>query len=156
MVLGVLGAIFTFFGVLILIRSVKQYRLCMNSDDWPSVTGTINEAKVGTIQTRGNPMYLPVVNYTYTVADQVYEGQRIAVGDDKWTAWWLPSKEQAENKLQMYHANQPITVYYDPENHTEAALELGVSQGVWSALISGSLITILGIAALIMTAIFFL
>ena len=142
--IGALGLIFFGLGLWALIRAIFQFRTARASGEWPSIKGMVNESKVAVINTRGGPQYLPHVKYTYTIEEREYTSQRIYVGHNWWTSWWTSSKERVQDQLQPYRENQPISVYYNPEDPADAVLEAGLTKGAWSTLFIGVMLTLLG------------
>ena len=88
---------------------------------WPSAAGTV---LMSTIQIRRSGRHsrseVPVVVYQYHVNGQMYQGNRIRAGDQFLT---VRVAGQAQATLARYPAGAPVTVYYNPVNPAESALE---------------------------------
>ena len=93
--------------------------------NWPKVTGSIKHAYVyqhdrstsaGTTTT-----YTPVVGYTYTVEDQLYQAHKRNFLPYNQAS--LTSKEEAEAISARYPPESDVEVYYNPTNPAQAVLE---------------------------------
>jgi Protein of unknown function (DUF3592) len=53
--------------------------LALTSELWPSVLGTVHEARIESRpDSDGDDFFVPVLRYTYRVGGQLYEGKRLA------------------------------------------------------------------------------
>ncbi|HRD77506.1 MAG TPA: DUF3592 domain-containing protein [Hyphomicrobiaceae bacterium] len=100
---------------------------------WPKTTGevvlsTIHEYYQGSYRTE-TPIsvarskrrgYMPIVEYTYKVMGRPYSSRHIQI--ESQTAG---SRSYAESVIARYGKGQVVTVHYNPEQPSQAALELG-------------------------------
>jgi len=148
-----LGLVFAGAGLWLIKRGIRQYQTSLESKDWPVVEGQVVEATVDTFRARGVPKYLPRVTYTYTVEGQTYAGDQRSIGDNWWTSRWLSSEAAAQAQIEAYQAEGPVKVYYNPEDHAEAALEPGSTSGAWATLIVGGLLGLIGLVSFALVAV---
>lgn len=134
-VLGILGFVFLVLGLYWLISAFKLIKTALSSSHWPSVEGRIvstaihtehykdtdisSEARYG--RTREYDYYRPVINYKYQVENTHYSSNQRALGDPA----SYSEVEEARNILKKFHADQPIKVYFDPNDPQNAVLEPG-------------------------------
>jgi len=113
--------------------SMSGYDLVRYQDakTWPSVQGTVQISKIRAHKEWMLSVFEPHLIYSYTVAGKGYTGDTVRIGHAK--MMW--SKEDATGLLQNYPAGKTVTVYYDPDEPTEALLELKIDksrkQGSW-------------------------
>ena len=87
---------------------------------WAETAGTVlsTAIKVGRVgQTRSE---IPVVIYTYSVDGRPYQSYRLRAGDD---TGQIRVIGDASRTLERYPVGSNVTVYYDPEDPANAALE---------------------------------
>lgn len=90
------------------------------STDWPFVRGKIDRSWRSDQPTRPN------VRYTYKVGEQTYRGNTVAFRD-------IVGLTKTKRVLDRYPNGETVTVYYNPKNHGESALEPGyqAGSGLW-------------------------
>ncbi|MDJ1140778.1 DUF3592 domain-containing protein [Marinicella marina] len=110
---------------------------------WPSVDGKVVESKVvGRINQAGDTLrryidYVVEVKYSYFYQGELYFSERYSLGtgttvkdgfDDKYSArvWLLKSP---------FTADQPVTVYFDPDNPQSSVLKTGILWSTWVPMI---------------------
>jgi len=95
-------------------RKVEQ------ASNWPSTMGMV---LMSTLEARhdseGGYTYYPVVQYEYRVMGQPYQGNRIMPGPSV-------GGSGANKVVARYPAGTQVTVYYDPNNPSDAVLERGM------------------------------
>jgi len=102
--------------------------------DWPTTQGVMQRHE------QCFPVYECGVTYSYEVSGRPYEGTRIA-----FTPAHLPKGWSRDDQIRWvertFPVNQPVTVYYQPNNATNAALQVGVlpKDYVWTGLLMGAL-----------------
>jgi hypothetical protein len=91
------------------------------------VEATTVRVRVGTSvgRYRQAVRYAPEVIYVYTVAGAGYEGRRLGLGPRLLTS----ERVEAERAAARYPVGSEVTVYYDAEAPSEAALEAGTGAG---------------------------
>ncbi len=91
------------------------------AQNWATATGTILMSSVqsSSSNTGGYSIY-PVIVYQFEVNGKTYQSQNIRAGDKylKVNVAW-----QAQQTVDKYPIGAKVTVYYDPNNPAECALE---------------------------------
>ena len=112
-ILGALG----FF----LYRRYQQGNAARESaQSWPSTSGVVLSSSVQVRRSNRSRSEYPVVVYQYEVNGKSYQGQRIKAGD-KFMSIRISGETQAT--VARYPVGSRVTVYYDPNNPSESALE---------------------------------
>jgi hypothetical protein len=91
-----------------------------STQTWLSTTGTILMSSVQSSHTGNSHSTYPVVVYSYVVNGQSYQSQRIRAGDQFLT---VRVAGQAQATVARYPIGANVTVYYNPANPAESALE---------------------------------
>ncbi len=108
-----------------------------NNTGWPTTQGVVISASVDKeIRTRTNSsgirtqgtVYVPRIAYRYTVNDQEYTSTTIGYSTSE-VRYGIDSGEYAPGK--------PITVYYNPEDPSDAVLVTGFSGSVFVPCVLG-------------------
>jgi hypothetical protein len=89
------------------------------SYNWPTVTGTIDEARVVTQKNT----YIPAIIFSYELNGRKYRSS--VVSFRFWTR--TPEIEEARRLMQLYREGQPVTVRYNPKNPAVGILEPAIS-----------------------------
>lgn len=116
------------------------------AQQWPAAPGRIISSRVVESRSRdkdGNTdyRYHTSVKYEYTVGDRALTGDRIDLG---W-AGFESSRRGAHQKLaDRYPAGQEVSVYYDPSQPEQCALERHASGSV-SMFVLGGIFLIFGV-----------
>ena len=139
---GAIGFIFLLFNVIFLAVIFSAQKDAAVAAKWPTTMGTI---LISTLESRrtnsGRHAQYPVVLYSYQAGGRSYQGNRIA-----------PSPEVggtgAPKRLVGYETGAQVTVFYNPNDPSDAVLETKVSSlfWLWFALILVDLV--LGAVAL--------
>lgn len=162
LLLSVLSTIAVILGVVglgVLVWGFLRMRQTARTKHWPTTQGTIRSS---TVTSREAPplnqeesydddapkpkpqvLYRPRVEYTYTVDGQTYTGT--ALGRD---VVEVSSSQHAQTHAARYVPRAPVTVFYDPNDPSQALLEPGVQATSWA--IPGA-----GAACLIVTTAFY-
>ena len=84
---------------------------------WPSTMGTVNNSylEARSSSESGTTNY-PVVNYSYQVGGQAYQGGKIAPGPEM-------GGTGAGKVVGRYPAGAQVMVFYNPQNPSDAVLE---------------------------------
>jgi hypothetical protein len=102
---------------------------------WSSAPGSIVESELRSRKRSRRRIYYPHIVYQYTVMGQTYTGKRISPGVDS-------GSSRARELVAKYPPGAPVTVYYDPQNPSDAALEKDLSKTMprmWFSLIAANL-----------------
>ena len=90
------------------------------AQSWPSVTGTVLMSSVQWGSGSHSGSSYPVVVYQYTVNGQSYQSQTIKAGEQYLNVRVMG---QAQATVVRYPIGANVTVYYNPANPAESALE---------------------------------
>lgn len=128
--LGIAGGLCTIILPILIIGGVGYYLYKRNkqsmaqrqdAQNWASTTGTVLMSSVQSSRSSsGGYSTYPVVVYQYEVNGKTHQSQSIRVGDKylKVNVSW-----QAQETVNKYPIGAKVTVYYDPNNPAECALE---------------------------------
>ena len=102
-------------------RNQQSMTYRQSTQTWHNTTGTVLMSSVQWKRTgnSGSTTY-PVVVYQYEVNGQRYQSQRIKAGEQFLN---VRIAGQAEATVKRYPIGATVTVYYDPKNPAESALE---------------------------------
>ncbi len=126
---GIAGAICTIgisalviggIGYLLYRRNQQSMAYRQSTQAWLNTTGTILMSSVQTSHSGRSHSTYPVVVYSYAVNGQSYQSQRIKAGDQFLT---VRVAGQAQATVARYPIGASVTVYYNPANPAESALE---------------------------------
>jgi hypothetical protein len=101
-------------------RNQQSMAYRQSTQTWQSTTGTILMSSVQTSRSGNSHSTYPVVVYSYAVNGQSYQSQRVRAGDQFLT---VRVAGQAQATVARYPIGASVTVYYDPANPSESALE---------------------------------
>jgi hypothetical protein len=139
------GLFFIILGLIFIGLMMQGSIKSVDSENWPSVQGAVLSSEIIT-RTEREPdshfddyYYTPKVSYNYTVNGNGHTSDRIA---------FIVSEEVVKNEVQKIIDNYPVgktvTVYYNPDNPSEAVLEPGIKDsGSMICGTTGSLIFII-------------
>ncbi|MFP2904287.1 DUF3592 domain-containing protein [Pyxidicoccus sp. 3LFB2] len=159
-VLSTISVILAVTGLGVLVWGLRRMQQTARTADWPSTQGTIRSSTVTSREAeplnpetsydddapkpKGQTLYRPQVEYTYTVDGQTYTGE--ALGRD---VVEVSSKQHAQSHAARYARGATVPVFYDPEDPSQALLEPGVQASSWA--VPGAGIASIAVA----TALFF-
>jgi len=145
-ILLLLGLFFALFGVYFI-------ALGNESGSWPETQGTIvsvtirtdsylagNAASTPEQKERGR-RYYPSITYRWEVDGRSFTGSRYRLGT---THEKFEEREQAVVAAARYRNGAPISVFYDPEDPSQAVLDRSASGAVWVPLPFGLLLAVMG------------
>ena len=129
------GLVAVVLGVVSLGYAVITYVRSVEAESWPKAEGTITHASlkhtgttdgddVGERHESRREWYVPVIQYTYTVAGRAYRGNRIVIGEMQGM-----DRERAAEYLDAYREGAKVSVAYDRANPSSAVLEARVDAG---------------------------
>lgn len=109
-VLLILNAIF--LGVIFFMR-----RKMAAVSQWPSTMGTVNSSYLESrSSSEGGSTNYPVVQYSYQISGQTYQGSKLAPGPEV-------GGTGAGKVVARYPVGAQVMVFYNPENPSDAVLE---------------------------------
>ena len=140
--IAAIGFIFLLFNVIFLGVIFTAQKDAAAVTKWPTTTGTVLMSTLESRRTNnGRHAQYPVVLYSYQASGRTYQGNRIAPGPEV-------GGTGAPKRLAGYETGSQVTVYYNPNDPSDAVLETTVSSifWLWFALILVDLV--LGVVAL--------
>lgn len=117
-IVAVLGVFFIVFNAVFLGILFFMRRKAAAVSQWPSTIGTVSLSTLQRRRSSNNRGFVsyPVVQYSYQVGGQTYQGQKIAPGPEV-------GGSGASAVIARYPIGAQVTVYYDPQNPADAVLE---------------------------------
>ena len=117
LVVGIIGFVFLVLNAIFLTIILFMRRKMAVVSQWPSTMGTV---MMSTIEARssseGGYTEYPVVQYSYQVGGQAYQGMKLAPGPDV-------GGSGARKVVGRYPVGAQVMVFYDPQNPSDAVLE---------------------------------
>jgi hypothetical protein len=113
--LGLFGA-FLFW---VIRRSQQAKALREASQTWPTTTGKVLKSRAEVRGGRRARVY-PYIVYEYAVNGQSYESDHVRANDKLWRGY---SSRDAYDTVDRYPAGATVTVYYNPADPQQSALE---------------------------------
>jgi hypothetical protein len=122
--LGLTGLVLAGVGLLLVAIGWFQGRGAREAKQWSSVEGEVMETTVEKYQysnSEGGSStgYRPRIIYGYRVNGREYVGERLNFGSGVHSS----IKGLADNKAKQYPTGSKVTVYYNPKDPDDAALE---------------------------------
>src|SRR5512144_1174356 len=118
-----IALVFGGVGVYALFQTNQARKQADESHGWASTPGTVLEARLGQSTNYGQDgptvSYYPVIKYEYSVGGQLFSGEKITFGLTEAAS----RSAKAEQVLDKYPVDRQVTVYYDPNNPSDAVLE---------------------------------
>jgi hypothetical protein len=105
---------------------------------WPRTAGEIKKSHLEEPPIPGTAEYLPMIEYAYEVDGQTHRGEAVRmrnVGNKK--------RHKAEAVLAKYPVGATPWIYYNPDDPTEAYLEVGADLTDFAAPVIFALTTVL-------------
>ncbi len=90
------------------------------AQSWPGISGTVLMSSVQSRRSGRNRSTYPVVVYQYDVNGKTYQSQTIKAGEQFFNVRVIG---QAQATVARYPIGANVTVYYNPANPAESALE---------------------------------
>ncbi len=109
------------------------------AQSWPTVEGVIESAELESFRERLNPMnpgksrkpfFRADIVYRYRVGSVDFKGSRLFFGGRFYATFAYFSR----NRVEAYPPGRKVTVYYNPENASEAVLQ-PAAEGLWTAVV---------------------
>jgi hypothetical protein len=116
-VIGVLGLVFFLLNTILLAVIFFMRRKMAAVSQWPSTGGVVLASMLESrSDSEGGYTNYPVVKYAYQVGTQNYQSRTIAPGPEI-------GGSGAGKVISRYPINTLVTVYYNPQNPSDAVLE---------------------------------
>ena len=100
-------------------RWKKAGNLRQSSLSWVPTTGIVLKARVE-VSGGDTTTVMPRVIYEYRVGAVDYENDQIRAGDRHWK---VSNSQEAYDTVDRYPVGKEVTVYYNPRDHAQSALE---------------------------------
>ncbi len=101
-------------------RYTKSKAARETAQSWPATSGTILTSTFHVRRTGRSRSEIPVVVYQYEVGGKMFQSQTIKAGEKFFR---VQVTGQARATVARYPVGASVTVYYDPANPAESALE---------------------------------
>jgi len=127
--IGILGAVCTVglpiivvvgLGLYLYRRSKQSHAARESAQSWPGVSGTVLSSNLQMRRTGRSRSQFPVVVYQYEVGGKMFQNQTIRAGEQ---FLHVQVAGQAKATVARYPVGASVTVYYNPANPAESALE---------------------------------
>ncbi len=131
---------FSLIGWLMIVQGAEQLRAARHLLGWATAPGLIESSEAYEVEGSRGTFWRPRVTYSYAVSGRVITGTQLALGK-------APSArdfDAAQAFLARYPARTPVTVYYNPNELTEAVLETQVPRAVYVNFAFGIGLAVLG------------
>ena len=112
-----------FFAALLIQRGRRSSATRSLATGWPHTSGTVLSATVQVSRQGKSRHETPLVLFAYQVDGQVFQGHRVRVGDELGRARVAGAHSSASATVTRYRAGTSVTVFYDPTNPANSALE---------------------------------
>jgi hypothetical protein len=143
-------AIFMAIGLIAVAVGIMLYTDAQEVKEWSQTTGTISYTNIrsewqsGSHDSPGHYVYYPVVEYYYTVDGQTYYCSTIS----KMTSG-SSDVGYAQNFINRNSLGSQVTVYYNPDNPSEAVLQMNSDFELVVPLLLGVIFTLIGASGVI-------
>lgn len=133
---GIILLIVVFSGVAVTLWGWKILVTSRKIGQWPTIEGRIVKSETNG---RGDHL-LPEIEFSYAVDNKPYT-QRFDFPPDV-----DPMPELSASYVEKYPLGKKVTVYYNPENPSDATLETSL-RGDWMILVLGMIVTVASLLA---------
>lgn len=127
--LAVFGLPFFAVGVYFVFKTAASVSDALQMASWPQTQATLVSAELNHHRSDDSTTYQAKARYTYQVDGVEYSGERVAInsGSDNIGEF----QQQLGRKLtQLHRAQQPVPVYYNPDNPSEAVINRELRWGM--------------------------
>jgi len=115
---------------------------------WLQVSGQVISSQIGSRQTNGKTVCVPIVSYSYNFDGKLYQSESFTFLGTSGGFGGAGLKWQVEQRLKAFTPNSSVNVFVNPKAPTEAVLLPGVHWSQYSALIFFTLFC-LGVAFIV-------
>lgn len=134
--------LFIVVGVASLCAGIWNLARSLRSASWPSTSGVIDRAEMGSNSDDDGVTYSADVTYHYEVGGTSYTGTRLSFGT------MSASSDYARRILDRYPVGATVRVYYSPDDPASAVLETGIHGGTWICFSIGAMFILVASAFL--------
>lgn len=132
---GIFILVFLGGGGYLIYRSIQDRKKAKASLNWPSTQGRVVESRV--VESRStdsdgdtSTTYRPYIKYEYQVVGTTFTSDKLAIGPAVSTSNYRKSEE----KVRRMPVGAAVTVFYNPDDPTDAVLEQRSNAGLMLAL----------------------
>ena len=139
------GKITLIVGIGLLAWSGYTYTKASASQSWPSTQGQVVTSEVKktthTSQNGTKWVFKPILKYEYSVDNLDFTGNRI-----RFTSFEINHEKEhkAKREISAYPVGKKVSVFYNPNNPTDAVLVVGVGSRVYMGFGLGILLLAIG------------
>jgi uncharacterized protein DUF3592 len=116
LVVGIIGFVLLLLNVIFLVILFFMRRKMAAVSQWPSTMGSVIMSTLDRRSSDDGYTDYPLVQYSYQVGGQAYQGMKIAPGPEV-------GGSGAGKVVARYPAGAQVMVFYNPQNPSEAVLE---------------------------------
>lgn len=140
--MGVIVIAFVAIGAFLLYRGFRNRSQGAAMQEWPATTGVIRESTVREIAGEGDEGWdhVPYIRYEYEVNGRPYVGSSLAAGLMNTGA----GEEAARQFVRDYPVGSTVTVWYNPRDPRQSAIEKRVGAS-GASIVIGSVLLILSV-----------
>jgi hypothetical protein len=137
-------------GLIALAVGVMLYTDAQEVKSWSQTTGTISYTNIrsewqsGSHDSPGQYVYYPVVEYYYTVEGQTHYSSTISKMSSG-----SSDVGYAQDFINRNPLGSQVTVYYNPDNPSEAVLQMNSDFELVAPLLIGAIFTLIGVSGVI-------
>jgi Protein of unknown function (DUF3592) len=132
-------------GSVALVSGFRELARAVDSEDWPEVSGEIEETGVVTDSGGQSVTFAPEVRYHYRVGDSQYVSDRIAFGGRV----SMTFRSWAEGIVARYRNSKTVKVRVCPTDPDLSVLEPGVHWSCWFVIVIATVVVAFGIRTLL-------
>jgi hypothetical protein len=140
-----LGIASAAIGSVALVSGLRELARAVDSEDWPEVSGEIEETGVVMDSGGQSVTFAPEVRYHYRVGDSHYVSDRIAFGGRV----SMTFRSWAEGIVARYRKSKVVKVRVCPTDPDLSVLEPGVHWSCWFVIVIATVFVGLGIRTLL-------
>jgi len=114
-------------GLIALLLGSYQIIVANRSLAWPSTLGKVARAYVAPYGGNARGYYRTVVTYTYEVGGRIYQSHQLAIVES-----YTNQLNEAQAMVSHFSSGSTVTVYYNPDDPSNAVLMPGLHGTIWS------------------------
>jgi hypothetical protein len=144
---GIFILVFLGGGIYLIYRSIKDKKKAKLSLSWPSTPGRVIESRVVESHSSDSDgdtttTYRPYIKYEYQVVGATFTSDKLSIGPAVSTS----NYRKSQDKVNRMPAGSTVTVFYNPDDPTDAVLEQRSNATLM--LVLGIVFTVIGLCFL--------
>lgn len=150
LIVGFIVISILFINAVLLFNIFSARRKASAMQTWPTTLGGIVESELRSRKRGSRRIYYPHIVYQYSIMGQGYTGRRITPGVEN-------GLSRARELVAKYPPGAAVKVYYDPQNPSDAALEMDLSKTMprfWISLMIANLMLCMCLALPLLVFVF--